>query len=228
VNDYLAAARLHLVDRLTFTVLPWAVLMFTFGVNMVIFAVVHPPNGKFTGALFTLPCFMVVLGVISLTRSLPFALMLGITRRYYYLGTVGLAAVVSAAWACVVTVLNLLEGASGGWGIGLHFFRVPWILPGAWYQVLLTSFVVLTVSFLTGMWAGLIYRRWGLPGMLIAIGSVVLVGLALVLIASWQQAWLAIGRYLGGIDPYTVTGLLAAVAALLTLGGFATIRRAAV
>jgi hypothetical protein len=228
VNGPLAAARLHLVDRLTFTVLPWAVLVFSFAVNMVIFAVVHPPDGKFTGALFTLPCFMIVLGVISLTRSLPFALMLGITRHHYYLGTVGLAAATSAAWAAVISVLNLVEGATAGWGIGLHFFRVPWILPGAWYQVLLTSFVVLTVSFLAGMWTGLIYRRWGLPGMLVAIAAAILVGLALALIATWQQSWPAIGRYLAGLDPYTVTGMFAAIAVLLALGGFGTIRRAAV
>lgn len=228
MNDYVKVAKLHLVDRLSYTMLPLTVLVFTFAVNVAIFAVLPPEASRNTGALFALPCFMIVLGVMTLTRSLPFALSLGITRRTYYLGSVGLAVASSAVWAVAITVLNLIEGAVSGWGIGLHFFRVPWALDGPWYQVVVTSTVVLAVFFMAGMWGGLIYRRWGVVGLLAAIAALVLLILAGVLLASWRDAWPRIGQYLAGLHVYSVTGLLAGLTALLGLGGFITIRRIAV
>ncbi len=42
--------------------------------------------------------------------------------------------------------------------MGLHFFRVPWIMDGPWYTTWLTSFVllVLFLFFFYGMWYGLV------------------------------------------------------------------------
>ncbi len=228
MSDYLNTVRLHLVDRLTFTVLPWCTLLFAFLINFVLFTVLSPPDGKHTGALLTLPCFMFVLGVMTLARSLPFVLALGITRQRFYLGTIATAVVASAAWAVIVVALNLLEPVAGGWGIDLHFFRVPWLLAGPWYQVLLTSFVVLALFFVAGMWAGLIYRRWAVPGLLVMIAAMVVIGTAVALIITARQGWPSIGHFLSGADVYGVTGILAAVAALLGLGGLFTVRTLAV
>jgi hypothetical protein len=61
--------------------------------------------------------------------------------------------------------LQAVERATGGWGLSLHFFRVPWIMDGPWYQTWLTSFVLLVLFFLYGMWYGLVFRRWSMPGL---------------------------------------------------------------
>ena len=157
-------ARLHLVDRFSYTWLVWGVLAFTFAVNVAIFAVMPQtqPSGNYTGALVTIYIFMAVIGVQAATKFLPFAMTLGVSRRTYYLGTLvagrrPVCAVFGRAHRVVV-----VGGRHRRLGAELHFFRVPWILDGPWYQVLLTNFVLLSLVFLFGLWSGLIYRRFGL------------------------------------------------------------------
>ena len=76
-------ARLHLVDRFSYTWLVWGVLAFTFAVNAAIFAVIPQtqPEGNYTGALITIYIFMLVIGVQAATKFLPFAMTLGVSRR---------------------------------------------------------------------------------------------------------------------------------------------------
>ena len=67
----------------------------------------------------------------------------------------------------------------------MGFFRVPYILDGPWYLTWLTSFVVLTLLFVYGMWFGLVYRRWSLVGLVAFIAGQVTVLLAGALVATW-------------------------------------------
>ena len=120
---------------------------------------------------------------------------------------------------------TLVKVATGGWGVGLHFFRVAYILPGPWYLTWLTSFVGLALMFVYGMWSGLVYRRWNLPGLL-AFGAVqVLAALVLLIISTHAHAWQAIGNFFTTISAAGLTGLLAALLVALLAGGYATMRR---
>jgi hypothetical protein len=131
------------------------------------------------------------------------------------------------AWA-MLAVLGVIEQATGGWGVGPHFFRVSYILPGPWYLTWLTSFVVLTLVFSYGMWFGLVYRRWNLLGLLAFGAAQVTVLLVLVIISFQAHAWAAIGNFFTAISAAGLTGLLAALTALLLAGGYATMRRVTV
>src|SRR5215469_8557790 len=74
-------ARYHLVDRLTYVAVPWAILAFSFLINLVIAATVpQPPGGIYTGGLVSIYVFLLICGVLSMTRELPFGLMLGVSR----------------------------------------------------------------------------------------------------------------------------------------------------
>ena len=189
-------ARYHLADRLTYLVLPWGVMVFSFLVNLVIAAVVPPsPDGYFTGGLMTIYIFLLICGTLSMTRSLPFGLMLGVSRRSYYLGTALLVVLLGAVYAAGLTVLQAIERATSGWGLGVHFFRVPWIMDGPWYQTWLTSFVLLVLFFGYGMWYGLVYRRWNLPGLLAFIAAQILVALGAVVAVSLTHHWAAAGHF---------------------------------
>ncbi|MGH3121769.1 MAG: hypothetical protein ACRDND_12200, partial [Streptosporangiaceae bacterium] len=161
MNTLVNVARYHLVDRLTYVALPWGILAFSFLVNVVIDALVPAsPHGYYTGGVLTIYVFLLICGAISMTRSLPFGLMLGASRRGYYLGTTLLVVALGVGYGLGLTVLQSVERATDGWGVSLHFFRVPWIMDGPWYQTWLSSFVLLVLFFLYGMWYGLVYRRW--------------------------------------------------------------------
>ena len=219
--------RLHLVDRFSYTWLVWGILALTFALNFALFAVipVTQAEGNFTGAVVTIYIFMIVIGVQAATRVLPFAFTLGVSRRTYYLGTVSLVLALCAAYASVLTLLWALEGATNGWGLQLHFFRVPWILDGSWYQVLITSFALLSLVFLLGLWVGLIYRRWGTVGGVVffAAFAVLLVGASLII--TWAQWWPRVGAYLSGLDILVASLWVLVLAAIVALGGYVTIRR---
>ena len=219
-------ARYHLADRVTYLALPWGVMVFSFLVNVVIAALVPPgPHGNYTGGLITIYVFLFAGGALSMTRSLPFGLMLGASRRGYYLGTFLLVVVLGVVYGLGLTVLQIVERATGGWGLAVHFFRVPWILDGPWYLTWLTSFVLLVLFFLYGMWYGLVYRRWSLPGLTAFIAAQVLVALVIVVAVSMTHNWPAVGQVFATMTAPALTGVLAAIAITLGLGGFTTLRR---
>jgi hypothetical protein len=132
------------------------------------------------------------------------------------------------AYGLALTVLQAIERASGGWGSSLHFFRVPWIMDGPWYQTWVTSFVLLVLFFLYGMWYGLVYRRWSVVGMVSFVVAQMLVALAVVAVVTLTHDWTAFGHFFTAVRAPALTGVLAVVTIALGLGGFGTIRRAAI
>ena len=229
-NTLVKVARFHLVDRLTYTALPWAILAFDFVLALLIAAGVGGGGTTQipTGALAAIYVFFLVLGALSIFRWLPFAFALGVSRRSYYAGTALLAVSLAALYGLALAVLQVIEQASDGWGVGLHFFRVAYILPGPWYLTWLTSFTGLALMFVYGMWYGLVYRRWNLPGLL-AFGAIhVTIATAGALAATGAHAWPAIGHFFTTISAAGLTGLLAALTVVLLAGGYATMRRVTV
>jgi len=101
-------------------------------------------------------------------------------------------------------------------------------MDGPWYQTWLTSFVLLVLFFLYGMWYGLVLRRWSLPGLVAFIAAQLLVALVAVVAVSMTHNWPAVGRFFDTLAAPALTGVLAALAAVVGLGGFTSIRRVTV
>src|SRR5699024_5007097 len=153
MNTYLNVARYHLVDRYQYTALPIGVTLLAFVVNLVIISLVPgDSDGNYTGGQLALYIFLLVLGSVSVSRALPFGFALGLTRRDYYLGTMIFVGTLSVLYGLGIGLLQQVETATAGWGIDMHFFRIPWLLGGHWYLTWLTSFVLLVLMFTYGMW----------------------------------------------------------------------------
>jgi hypothetical protein len=218
--------RLHLIQPVIYLGMPWAITAFSLVVNVIIFgAVPGDSSHRYTGAACITFVFFLIMGFYSLGRTLPFGMSLGFSRRSYYLGTALLAVSLAAVDGLAVTILQAIERGSGGWGIALHFFRVPYILDGPWYLTWLTSFTGLALLFGYGMWLGLVQRRWGLAGSIGFLASQVTVAVAAVLLITAAHAWAATGHFFTTLSAAGLTGLLAVLAAALLGGGYATIRR---
>ncbi|HEY3941769.1 MAG TPA: hypothetical protein VGL60_04735 [Acidimicrobiales bacterium] len=223
-------ARYHLLQRFNYLALPWGMLAFVFGIDAVILALTpagHDPN-RYVGGLGSIFVILFVLGLQSVARSLPLGLALGASRRSYFLGTALLAVSMAAVFGLVLGVLQVVERATGGWGMSMGFFRIPYILQGPWYQTWLTSFVTFTLLFVYGMWFGLVFRRWSLVGLTAFIAGQIAVLLVGALTATWTHAWPSIGHFFTTLSALGLTGLLAALAAALLAGGFTTMRRVTV
>ncbi|WP_255952392.1 hypothetical protein [Streptomyces odontomachi] len=220
-------ARYLLLDRVTYLVLPWAWAAFGFVLDVVVLQLT--PAGdtdkRWVGGLAAVFLVVLVLGVQSVARALPFALTLGISRRTYFLGASSLALALAASFGLVVAVGQSVERATGGWGMNMAYFRLPYLLDGTWYQSWLTATTTFLLLFVYGMWYGLIYRRAGLLGTAF-FGAAQLGALALAaIVATWLHGWTDIGHYFTTVTAIGITGVLAAVVAVLLAGGLVTIRR---
>jgi hypothetical protein len=243
MNTWINVARCHLLQRFNYLALPWAWLAFALAVDLVIFALIpighhgvltahglvqvqNAGSGRDAGGLIAVVAVFFALGVQSVARSLPFALALGVSRRSYYTGTALLAVTLAAVYGLALTALQAIERATAGWGVAAHIFRVPYILDGPWYLTWLTTSVVLALLFAWGMWFGIVYRRWNLPGALAFTAAQVTVLLAAALLITLAHAWAGTGHFLTALSAAGLTGLLAALAAALLAGGYVTIHRA--
>jgi hypothetical protein len=242
MNTWIKVARCHLLKRFDYLALPWAWTAFGFAVDLVIFGLIpvgrhwvmtahglaqvqNTPSGRDAAGLAGIVIVYFVLGVVSISQELPFALALGVSRRSYYAGTALLGVALATVNGLVITALQAIERATGGWGESAHVFQVPYILDGPWYLTWLTSSVVLALLFGWGMWSGIVYRRWNLPGALAFAATQVTVLLAAAVLITWTHAWPGTGRFFTALSSAGLTGLLAALAAALLAGGYATIRR---
>jgi hypothetical protein len=221
-------ARLHRIDPIGQR-MAWGVLALSWAINMVIFSVVtHPRNGGNTGGLATYFVFQLIIGVLSITRFLPFGLTLGLSRRSYFFGLMAFILSGAALSAVILTTLNLMEGATNGWGERLHFFRIHWLLDGPWYRTFLTDFVLVLAAALVGVLIAVIYERVGLVGVVAALGGMAVVVTVLTVGFSWHHSWHFVGTFIKGLTALSLTGWLAALAAAVGVAGYATIRGASV
>ncbi|HEY1829576.1 MAG TPA: hypothetical protein VGG38_04955 [Acidimicrobiales bacterium] len=222
-------ARYHLVDRVPFIYRPVGALAFIFAVNLVVFGIIRPPvNGAHTGAVVSIYIMFGVLGAVCVSQTLPFAFALGISRRTFLLGTFLLMAVMALLYGAGLTVLQAIERGTGGWGLHMTFFRVPFILYGSWYDTLATSFVGLALLFTWGLWFGLIYRRWNVTGMVVFIAAQITACLLAALSITWTHTWTGFTHFFQQLSAMGLTGVMAGLAVLLMIGGMATMRRVTV
>jgi hypothetical protein len=227
VNTWVKVARYNLMQRANYLVLPW-ILPFSFAVGAVTAGRVRGHDAS--GYLVSFFIFFAVQGMQTIGRSLPFGLTLGASRRLFYSGTALLGMALALVSGLVLTALQAIERATGGWGLSMHFFRVPYLLNGPWYTTWLTSAVGLFAVFVYGMWYGIVYSRWGMPGTVAFIAAQALVAAAWAVVASFEHwhVWSVAGGAFAGLTALGLTGVIAALAVLLLAGGRATIRRATV
>src|SRR5262245_3193063 len=230
MSTWIKVTRYHLVQPVLYVGLPWGILTFAFLVNLTIFGLipVSPGQARYVGALSSIYILVCIVGALATFRSLPFGLALGASRRSYYLGTAALATVTAVAYGLALSLLNVIEGSTGGWGVSMHFFRVPYLLDGPWYLTWATSLVGLALLFCYGMWYGLVYRRWNLVGLVAFICAQIIVLLAGALLTTWADAWTSLGHFFTNLTAAGLTGLLAALTLALLAGGLVTVRRVTV
>jgi hypothetical protein len=227
MNTLTSVARYQWTNRLGLVTLPWAILALDFLITVMIVGSLPASQGqaRYTGALASIYVVLLVVAAGTIAQRLPFSLALGVSRRSFYAGTALVALAVAAVYGLGLTLLQLIERGTGGWGLNLHFFRVPYLLSGPWYVSWLTSFVGLALMFAWGMWFGIVYRRWNLVGLLSFIAVQALAVTAVLLIIGEADAWHSVGHFFTTLTIEGLTGLLAVLTVALLAGGYATVRR---
>jgi hypothetical protein len=223
MSTWVKVARYNLLRPATYLLLPW-ILPFSFAIG----AVTAGRGHDAAGYLLTFFFYFALQGMQAIGLALPFGLALGASRRSFYFGTALLGMALALVSGLVLSALQAIERATGGWGLSLHFFRVPYLLNGPWYVTWLTSAVGLFALFVYGMWYGIVHSRWGMLGTLAFIAAqALMVAAGVVAFEHWHGRPAAGGSF-AGLTALGLTGVVAALAVLLLAGGHATIRRIAV
>jgi len=235
-NRILPVVKLHFANPWTTITFPWIVmltiLVLTILVWMLILANIADPVDQaktregfgYSGSSGFIFVYMIVVAVQSINTMFPFAQGYGVTRRNFALGTGLYFVLLSAFYSVGLTLLSIIEDATGGWGVGGSLFSVAYFgdTPP---ERLFVFFAIFILFFFAGSAIAAIYLRWkafGITTFFIAL-AFLLVGL--VALVTFVEGWDEVGAW------FARTGLVGSfawslvISALAALGGYAVLRR---
>ncbi|SDP35097.1 hypothetical protein SAMN04487905_103313 [Actinopolyspora xinjiangensis] len=226
----LNVSRIQLVNLPVVLGLPLLVLGLVLLANLAIFAVINdsarasePVNGAVVSFYFVL----LSVHLQTMTQIFPFAAGLNVTRRTFFGATTLVVLGQSLAYGILLTLLRLVESGTGGWGMGLRFFGLPFLVQhNPLLQLLVYTAPLLLMSFI-GVWIGIVFKRWGQPGIYTIVIGAGLLAVAFAFLVTWQQQWASVARFF--VEQPSLALLFAypfALAAVFAGAGYVTIRRA--
>ncbi|MDO5751871.1 hypothetical protein [Arthrobacter sp.] len=227
MNRAMAVARMQLINKWTFLGIPAVIIGGSFLLSLVIFALIPNSVGvKYSGAGQAVMWYFFGLGIQSLTLSFPFSQGLSVSRRNFFLGTVGLFTVLAAAISALYVILGIVETATNGWGLQGRMFAISWVADRSWFVQWFFYFVLMMFLFLLGFWAATVYKRWQATGVLVMTLSFAVLVVAAVALITWQGWWPAVGAWLITLTPLSLGALAFAFVLILGFAAFSTLRRA--
>jgi hypothetical protein len=237
-NRFLAIIRLHFVSPMTTIFLPWMILGFIFLVNLAIWAIIFSSvptetdrasaqeGLSWSGASFYIFVYMTFVAIQAINLTFPFAQGFGVTRRDFYLGTSVYFVILSAMFAAGLTVLSLVEDATGGWGFGGHMFTSVYFGVGEWYVRFVLFFAIFAFFLFLGAAFAAVYVRWRANGMIVLWAAITVLIVAAIALITFTDSWPAVGTWFArtGANGIILWSLVPTAVAAIT--GFFILRRA--
>jgi len=230
MNAVRTVVKMHTRDPLIWFFLPSALLI-QFLLTLIVVLMIQLLEGKtpiFAGGWVYICVIMFVVGIVALNDTFLFALGWSCRRTVYVLGTTVMAVAVSAVAAVLLLLFSLLEGVTGGWGVELHYFHLPYLNDGSLFEQLWIYFVVLANLYFLGFVIGSIYRRVGRAGTLIFFLIVFLLMSIFSLVWTYLRWWGAFFHWFSQFTAFELALLLLPVTAFYLLVSYLLLRRAVV
>ena len=226
MSRVLSAARLQLAHPLVVLGVPWLVVATSFAINLAVWAladIAQEPDSTYTGGLASLYVTVAVVFIQTVTQVFPLAMGLSLSRRTYYLGTATAALAQSVAFGVALTVLDAIEDATDGWGVGLQFWAGGGLDVGNPLLQLVVFTLPMVAACFLGMGIGVVFKRWGAAGLYGLGFGILLVSGALAVLVTWRAGWTELWSWLTerSVESLTIglpVVLVAAVGGLTYLG----------
>lgn len=227
-NRISSVMRIHLRDK-TLLFLPWTIMLFSFFVNLVIGVVLTSETSIYTGGLASIYMYMFVFGCIVLPQTFQFALGLSVRRTDYFWGTTAVIVAISAVFSALLLLLGFVETDwTSGWGVDLHFFKLPYLHDGSIAAQFWVGFALFVHMFFFGFVISSVHRRFGKTGLWIL--TIVLLVLVSVVsyFATYYGWWMPVLLWLGAHTAVQLAWWLLAITVAFALISYALLRRATV
>lgn len=222
----MAVARMQLINKWTYIGWPLTILAASFLMSLAIFALIPVTEGKNGGGSQAPLWYFLVLGIQSMTLVFPFSQGLSISRKAFYLGTLGLFSLIAVGMTVLYMLGGVIEKATNGWGVYGYFFNIPWVTDGPWYSTAAFFFVLMMFMFIIGFWFATVFKRWGTTGTLISTLGTGLLLIGVAALSTLLQWWGAIGAWFAQQSPLSISGWAALLCVVLAAGSYTTLRKA--
>jgi hypothetical protein len=216
----------HLTDRLSWLMLPWIILGSSFAVNVIIGSLIDEEIK--TGGLASIFIYMMVIGIVSVGQTYPFLISFGARRKDYFLGTSATIALVSVGTAIALLLAGYVERVTDYWGIGLHFFAVPYLTDGSLLSQFWIFFILMMNLFFCGFAIGAVYRKVGRNGL---FGVFIVLGLALTIafyLTTYFDKWASVLDWVVCISVLELANGLLVLTLVYVAASYGLLRKATV
>lgn len=204
MNALRTVVKMYTRGKWTWFFWPWIALSIQFLVALIVILIILLLFGGKTpfypGGLITIGVIMFLGGIMTLTDTFPFALGFGVRRTDYVLGTTVMAVEVSAVTAVLWLLCSLVEIVTGGWGIELHYFHLPYFNDGSLIEQFWVYFMVLANLYGLGFVVGSISQRFGRVGTVTFVLTAILLMSLFALVWTYLRWW---GAFLAWFSQFT-------------------------
>jgi hypothetical protein len=233
-----AVIKLHFVNRFQILYLPLIVLGAIFLVNLAIWWIIVESTGGnnssnrsathlgYSGAVSYIYVYGIVIAVQAISRTFPFSLGFGVTRRDFYVGSALAFVLLSFGFAVVLTIMSVLEIATNGWGLGGRMFAPLFFTNSFWLLRFVMYFCAFLFLLFIGTAGAAFYVRWKATGLTVFFAIIAIVILAAIAYFTLGHHWDVVGKWIDSSGPVGITVWLLLPAAVFAIAGFFVLRRA--
>lgn len=168
--------KLHLRNKNTWFLVPWAILGANFLINALIATSLNDGEVMNTGAIASIFIYSLIAGTLTIKETFPFAIGLSIRRKDYFLGTALTVLLVNTISGIALTILSAIEEATNGWYVELHLFKIGFLSDLPYIAILGINIILLIHCYFLGFVISSLHRRFGSMSMYIFFTAMLLIG----------------------------------------------------
>jgi hypothetical protein len=161
MNRVNQVVKLQLINKKLWFTIPWVILGVNFLINYVIALSLNTEETMNTGSISSIYIYTFVAGTLTLKETFPFAIGLSIRRKDYFIGTALTVLLVNIVSSLGLGLLSAFEGATNGWGVNLHLFKIGIFNDISFLGMLGIHFSILIHAYFLGFAISSLHRRWG-------------------------------------------------------------------
>ncbi|KRE91139.1 hypothetical protein ASG89_34430 [Paenibacillus sp. Soil766] len=227
MNRVNQVVKLHLRNKNTWFMIPWAILGANFLINALIALSLNDGEVINTGAIVSIFIYSFVAGIVTIKETFPFAIGLSIRRKDYFLGTALTVILVNILSGIVLTVLSAIEQATNGWNVNLHLFEIGFLSDLSFISLLGINVILLVHAFFLGFAISSLYRRLGGISMYVFFTAMLLIGTIASYVMTHFDLWADFGHWIA--DHYLeLFWWLIPLVVIYSIISYGLLRRAAV
>lgn len=140
-----------------------------------------------------------------------------------------MAIITSAVYSILLYLLSIIESKlTGGWGLELHYFHLPYLNDGNALEQLWMYFALFLHMFFLGLMISSIFRRFGRSGLFIFSGVTFILCSLGVLLMTYNQWWVDLFNWFAGYTAFELALWSMPLTVVYALLSFLMLRRATV